>query len=187
MDEQFDILAWYHSFQSCVRYFLTTAQWDCSVRALAAYLNIQLPFQRTLTHNQPQNYSLLYPRTSSPSPVTPPPGVPHPVTAAHAQQFPLTSILPYIRRLVATGWDYPAILHGFFGDDWERGVKPLQEHERRNYLFAAKSASWLEVKQAYDMGVDETVPFLKPLRQATEEEIRAAEEGWSEWLAMQDW
>jgi len=66
-------------------------------------------------------------------------------------------------------------------------VKPLQEHERRNYLFAAKSASWLEVKQAYDMGVDETVPFLKPLRQATEEEIRAAEEGWSEWLAMQDW
>jgi hypothetical protein len=37
------------------------------------------------------------------------------------------------------------------------------------------------------MGVDETVPFLRQLRNVTEEEIRAAEEGWSEWLALQDW
>lgn len=54
-------------------------------------------------------------------------------------------------------------------------------------MFAAKSSSWLEVKRAYDMGTDETVPFLKPLRNASEQEIRAGEGGWSEWLAMQDW
>ena len=79
------------------------------------------------------------------------------------------------------------MLHGFFGDDWQLGITPMHEQERRNFLFAAKSSSWLEVKGAYDMGVDETVPFLKPLRNVTEQEIVAAEGGWSEWLAMQDW
>ncbi|KAL2160639.1 hypothetical protein VTH06DRAFT_1327, partial [Thermothelomyces fergusii] len=92
--------------------------------------------------------------------------------------------------------------------------------ERRNYLFAAKSGSWLEVKRAYDVAhgpasptaaaaaaaaasaavppaapvsspawpaEDESVPFLRPLRNVTEAEIVAAEAGWSEWLAMQDW
>lgn len=77
-------------------------------------------------------------------------------------------------------------------------MRPLHEQERRNFLFAAKSSSWLEVKQAYDhhggcggggcgAGDDETVPFLKPLRNVTEAEIAGAEEGWSDWLAMQDW
>jgi hypothetical protein len=107
-------------------------------------------------------------------------------------------------------------LRGLFGDDWERGIGPLHEQERRNYLFAVKSGSWLDVWRAYgDVGfssvgvgpgmlgtpvgaggyggfgggyaADETVPFLKPLRNPTEEEIRTAEAKWSEWLAMQDW
>jgi hypothetical protein len=97
------------------------------------------------------------------------------------------SLIPYIRRLVATGHDTPAVLHGFFGDDWLGGVGELHEIERRNFLFAAKSTSWMKVKQSYDMSPEETVPFLRPLRDASEKEIQAAEAGWSEWLAMQDW
>jgi hypothetical protein len=45
----------------------------------------------------------------------------------------------------------------------------------------------MKVKQAYDMSPEETVPFLKPLSNALEKEIQAAESTWSEWLAMQDW
>lgn len=104
--------------------------------------------------------------------------------AAHAQA---TSLIPYIRRLIATGHDTPAILHGFFGDDWQGGIGSLHEVERRNYLFAAKSASWMEVKQAYDMSHNESVPFLSALKDPTEKEIQSAEATWSEWLAMQDW
>jgi hypothetical protein len=104
--------------------------------------------------------------------------------AAHAQGI---SLIPYIRRLVATGHDTEAVLHGFFGNDWVGGVGSLHEIERRNYMFAAKSTSWMRVKQAYDMSPEETVPFLRPLQDATEKEILAAEAGWSEWLAMQDW
>jgi len=63
----------------------------------------------------------------------------------------------------------------------------LHEVERRNYLFAAKSTSWMRVKQAYDMSPEESVPIRRPLRDASEKEIQAAEAGWSEWLAMQDW
>jgi len=70
-----------------------------------------------------------------------------------------------------------------------RGVGSLHEIERRNYLFAAKSTNWLKVKQSYDIGSggDETIPFLSPLKNASEKEIQAAEKNWSEWLAMQDW
>ena len=63
----------------------------------------------------------------------------------------------------------------------------MHEIERRNYLFAAKSASWMEVKQAYDGAQDETVPFLSSLKDPSEKEIQNAEATWSEWLAMQDW
>jgi len=54
-------------------------------------------------------------------------------------------------------------------------------------LFAAKSTSWLKVKQAYDMSPDETIPYLSPLKDASEKEIQMAEAEWSRWLAMQDW
>ncbi len=98
------------------------------------------------------------------------------------------SLVPYIRRLVVTGIDLPTILHGFFGDDWPMGVGEMHEQERRNYLFAAKSEGWASVKKGYD-GPDpnQTVPFLKPLRQPLDVEIQGAEKTWSEWLAMEDW
>jgi hypothetical protein len=88
---------------------------------------------------------------------------------------------------VATGFDNQGVLHGFFGDSWKAGIGPLHQVERRNYLFAAKSSSWLEVKAEYDISPDEKIPFLKPLQRVTEIEISAAEREWSEWLAMQDW
>jgi hypothetical protein len=108
----------------------------------------------------------------------------------HPQQqagLSYVTLLPYIRRLVATGFDFPAVLHGFFGDDWAAGIGPLHEQERRNYLFAAKSDNWLKVKAAYDIGDEQTIPFLRPLQNVSEKEIVGAESNWSEWLAMQDW
>ena len=63
----------------------------------------------------------------------------------------------------------------------------MHEVERRNYLFAAKSGSWSEVKAQYDLPEYQTVPFLKPLANATEGEIAMADKQWSDWLAMQDW
>ena len=97
------------------------------------------------------------------------------------------ALLPYVRRLIVTGHDSPAVLHGFFGDDWVMGIGPLHEQERRNYLFAAKSDTWLRVRASYDMGGGQVVPFLRPLREVSENEIVTAETNWSEWLAMQDW
>lgn len=104
-----------------------------------------------------------------------------------AQPIAYATLVPYIRRLVATGLDTPAVLHGFFGDDWREGIGRIHETERRNYLFAAKSDNWLKVKTDYDMGEDQTIPFLRPLLNVSEEEIVSAETTWSEWLAMQDW
>jgi len=181
---QFDIVDWYPKFQSCHRYFLDHAQHSGPVQALSAFINIQLPYQK-----QPAPIM----SSSSSSPRSAGPEIPHlrqpnpfsqGQSATHAQAV---SLIPYIRRLVATGHDTPAVLHGFFGDDWASGIGELHEVERRNYLFAAKSTSWMKVKQAYDMSPEETVPFLRPLRDASEKEIQAAEAGWSEWLAMQDW
>ncbi|KAH6645724.1 hypothetical protein BKA67DRAFT_595889 [Truncatella angustata] len=93
----------------------------------------------------------------------------------------------YIRRLVATGLDTYSILNLFFGHDWPMGIGHIHEIERRHYLLAAKSASWLEVKSYYDMGDGQSIPYLRPLQNVTEEEIVAAESAWSAWLAMQDW
>lgn len=99
----------------------------------------------------------------------------------------MTLVIPYIRRLVATAFDSPAVLHGFFGDEWTGGIGPIHDAERRNYLFAAKSDSWLMVKSHYDMDDEQTVPFLRPLQNVSLAEIEGAETGWSDWLAMQDW
>lgn len=180
-ETQFDILEWYPHFQSCVRYFLDHAQHSGPVQAVAAFINIQLPFQK-----------VLQPVVSS-RPAGSPSTIPSP-TSRVAGKLPMTgqppstiSLNPYIRRLVATGFDFPAILHGFFGDDWAAGIGHLHEVERRNYLFAAKSAPWLEVKSQYDMPDDQSIPFLRPLQNVDEKEIVSAETNWSEWLAMQDW
>jgi hypothetical protein len=101
------------------------------------------------------------------------------------------SLIPYLRRLIVTGFDKPPILHGFFGDDYTRGILPHLDCERRNYLFAAKHGGWRCCKKQYDIGSgvggDESVPFMKPLDQAKMEELTAAEKAWSGWLAMEDW
>ena len=97
------------------------------------------------------------------------------------------SLIPYVRRLVVTGTDTAAILSGFFGEDFQRGIGQIVRTERRNYLLAAKSETWLKVKASYDMDNGQLVPFLKPLQFVDDEEIIAAEGSWSEWLALQDW
>ena len=78
-------------------------------------------------------------------------------------------------------------MHGFFGDEWREGVGEMHEVERRNFLFAAKSETWLKVKANYDMPDGQLVPFLSPLQRVLEKEIQGAEHEWSKWLAMQDW
>ncbi|KAI1260492.1 hypothetical protein F5Y18DRAFT_254941 [Xylariaceae sp. FL1019] len=177
-ESQFDILDWYPHYQSCVRYFLDHAQHDGPIQAMAAFINIQLPFQK-----------------SQPPPLSPrPSGSPSAISSSSsaAGKLPLPTqasitLSPYLRRLVATGFDFPGVLHGFFGNDWMAGIGHLHESERRNYLFAAKATDWLDVKSQYDMPDGQTIPFLRPLQNVTEDEIVNAESGWSQWLAMQDW
>lgn len=151
-----------------MRYFLNDAQHSGPVQAVAAFVNMKLPYQKredrlgATFDQQPANSN--------------------PATDPH-----IVLLVPYIRRLVVTAFDSPAVLHGFFGDDWFAGIGGIHEAERRNYLFAAKSDAWLSVKRSYDMDDGQAVPFLRPLRDVTVAEIEAAESGWSEWLAMQDW
>ncbi|KAJ5934748.1 hypothetical protein N7466_004295 [Penicillium verhagenii] len=177
-EDNFDIFEWYPCYQSCQRYFLDQAQHSVPVQALSAFLNIRLPFQR----QTPILNSTSTPNSNSHS---------NPSAAGLGHQPPpsppAASLIPYIRRLVATGMDFPGVLHGFFGDDWGSGVGPLHEQERRNYLFAAKSGGWAGVKKDYDMSPLETIPFLRPLQGPLDAEIEAAERSWSEWLAMEDW
>jgi hypothetical protein len=181
-EEQFDMFDWYPKFQSCVRYFLDHAQYSLPVQAVAAFVNIQLPYQQAshpVLSSKPTGPPSPAAGPSSPSGPKLPPGAPAQPTFA--------TITPYIRRLVATGFDYPAVLHGFFGDDWAAGIGPMHETERRNYLFAAKSDNWLKVKANYDMAEGQAVPYLRPLQNVSEKEIQSAEQSWSDWLAMQDW
>lgn len=181
-DPQFDIVDWFPKYQSCQRYFLEHAQHSLPVQALAAFVNILLPFQRS---------QLPVVRTIKPESAGSSSRSHGPLRQA---QTPLgsitgsfTSLIPFIRRLVVTGMDFPGVLHGFFGDNWPLGIGPLHEQERRNYLFAAKSGGWASVKRDYDMLPMETVPFLRPLQKPLDVEIEGAERAWSEWLAMEDW
>ncbi|KAL8765122.1 MAG: hypothetical protein Q9209_007705 [Squamulea sp. 1 TL-2023] len=189
-DPQFDIFDWFPKYQSCQRYFVDHAQQSTPVQAVAAFINILLPLQRSpnpVTSSQvrlppsPGGLGSLNFGASARSP-----GAPNIPTALNLA-FTSISLIPYLRRLVVTGLDFPGVLHGFFGDDWAAGVGPLHEQERRNYLFAAKSGGWASVKKDYDMGPAETVPFMRPLQGAVGQEIDAGEKTWSEWLAMEDW
>ncbi|KAE8145499.1 hypothetical protein BDV25DRAFT_164564 [Aspergillus avenaceus] len=171
-----DVFEWYPHYQNCQRYFLDHAQHSTTVQALSAFLNIRLPFQR-----QP------HPVFNSSSENTTTDNQPLPTSSSTSSSPPPVSLIPYIRRLVATGMDFPGVLHGYFGDDWGSGIGFLHEQERRNYLFAAKSGGWACVKKDYDMPPLETIPFLRPLQGPLESEIEAAERSWSEWLAMEDW
>lgn len=173
-DPQFDIFDWYPNYQSCQKYFIEHAQQSGPVQAVAAFVNIQLPFQHAVN-----------PIIGPPSRAAP--GSVLPRTTPRQSYSTTLSLIPYLRRLVVTGLDFPGVLHGFFGDDWASGVGPLHEQERRNYLFAAKSGGWASVKRDYDMLPLETVPFMRPLQGPVIAEIEAAEKSWSEWLAMEDW
>jgi hypothetical protein len=190
---KFDILQWYPQYQSCLQYFVEVSQHSYPCQALAAFVNIRLPFQRTGGPQQPLNTGIPNPASpphfrtgfasTSAASATSPPVASQPMLS----QYGWVSLHPYIRRLVATGFDVPAILHGWFGDDWVNGVGPLHEQERRNYLFAAKSGGWAAVKRDYDDVTDEAIPYLKPLGRVDDGEIEAAEGSWSKWLAMEDW
>ena len=157
-----------------MRYFVDVAQYSHPVQAVAARINIKLP------HQKPQ---LTFNTLSAP---------PGPSTIASKSSAVPESpynvlVVPYIRRLVATSFDTPPVLHGFFGEDWQEGIGPIYETERRNFLFACKSDSWNAVKLAYDMDDGQTVPELKGPHTVSLNEIQSSERSWSEWLAMQDW
>ncbi|KAI9369121.1 hypothetical protein BJX61DRAFT_536707 [Aspergillus egyptiacus] len=174
--DNFDVFEWYTHYQTCQRYFIDHARHSDSVQAVASYLNIRLPFQR-------------HPPISDSSTSSFPNGG-HETTlgsSSRSTAAPSVSLIPYIRRLVATGMDSDGVMHGFFGDDWRSGVGTLHEQERRNYMFAAKSGGWASVKKDYDIPPLETIPFLRPLQGPLDSEIEAAERSWSEWLAMEDW
>lgn len=204
-DPAFDILEWHPAYQSCQRYFLDHAQYEPGTQALCALINIRLPFQylsNSVTSSSssssssrsgpaagPPNSNYSFNFTAGGSNTLPSPSRSH----NSPNQAPPTfiSLIPYIRRLIVTGFDKAPILHGFFGDDYTRGILPHVDCERRNYLFAAKGGGWRSCKKQYDvgsgMGGDESVPFMKPLDEAKMEELTAAEKQWSNWLAMEDW
>lgn len=159
---------WFPIYRRCIEHFVTVAQHRPLAQSLAAHINILLPCQRST------DGILNLSESSSSS------------NLLHARQE-IFSLVPYIRRLVATATDTPTIMQELFGPDWHQGVGTIVAEERVNYLFAAKSGGWLKTKAQYDMLPYETIPFLKPLREPQEEELRAAEARWSEWLAMEDW
>lgn len=154
-----DTSGWYPHYKQCVHYFLEIGQHNPTVQSIAAFINIRLPFQRPEDYHHQQQQS--------------------------SARF--VSLRPYVRRLIITAQDSAPIMTAFFGPDWPAGVGVIYKQERVNYLFTAKSSGWAQTKSAYDILPDEQAPFLRPLRDPEEEEIRAAEARWSEWLAMEDW
>ncbi|KAI5785736.1 hypothetical protein FPQ18DRAFT_351142 [Pyronema domesticum] len=200
---QFDLFEWYGYYRRCLNFFVEESQHKYPCQALAAFINIRLPCQRGPNPTPPalpsvvnphagaQTYSGINHGSSSSTVVS----YPHPIDPSQGppghnpppSQNGWVSLHPYIRRLVATGFDQPAILEGWFGKDWRQGVGTLHEQERRNFLFAAKSGGWSAVKTLYDGVSDDSIPYLKPLTMVDDVEIKGAEETWSQWLAMEDW
>ncbi|KAE8351324.1 hypothetical protein BDV28DRAFT_137310 [Aspergillus coremiiformis] len=168
---QVDLNEWYPRYWACMRHFLDQGQHSSNVQSLAAFINIRLPYQRVSA--PVTQFSATPPMVSS-------------VETIH-QAHSLVSLRPFIRRLIVTGYDTPSVLQAFFGNDWQAGVGCVCKQERINYLFTAKSGGWTSTKVAYDILPDEQTPFLRPLREVTEKELRIAESRWSEWLAMEDW
>ncbi|PQE16816.1 ilp is an apoptosis inhibitor protein [Rutstroemia sp. NJR-2017a BBW] len=175
----FSTLDWYKHFLGCQEHFLEKGQHDYAVQAIAAFINIQLPFQKqpypVNRADQAWSRKNLAERPSERRDRKEP-GYPQYV-----------SLIPYLRRLIITSHDSDEILEYFFGTNWRKGLGALHEVERRNYLFASKSKNWLDVKAAYDMSPEESVPFLTPLREVLEVELKASDVAWSQWLAMGDW
>jgi hypothetical protein len=158
-----DPTGWFPHYKCCVQFFVASSQHSPIVQSIAAFINIRLPCQQETG---------LAVAGAQPRPAAP---------------GPFVSLRPYIRRLIITAQDSPAVLQAFFGHDWEAGVGCIYKQERVNYLFTAKSSGWASTKAAYDILPDEQAPFLRPLRDPSEDEIKAAEARWSEWLAMEDW
>ncbi|OKL55572.1 hypothetical protein UA08_09153 [Talaromyces atroroseus] len=160
-DGKVNFSEWFPIYQSCIEHFVNVAQHRPLIQSFAAHINILLPYQRTadkiLNSSESTN-----------------------------QQLPF-SLTRYIRRLVVTATDTPNIMQDLFGANWIQGVGTIHSQERINYLFAAKSSGWLQTKAQYDVLPYETVPYLRPLRDPQEEELRVAESLWSQWLAMEDW
>lgn len=202
----FDVFSWYPNYQSCQRYFLEVAQFEYACQALAAFLNIKLPYQR-LSAADFKHYQLASNNVRTGMGLPPPYRMggfpPQPPAQQHIPPIPgqqgihlqsvdhlsfgNVSLLPYVRRLVVTGYDADGIMHGWFGDDWVAGLNPLLESERQNYMFASKSSDWLTLKKSYDTVIEESVPFMVPLQRVTEPEIVRAEDAWSAALSMRDW
>lgn len=155
---------WHPRYMACLQYFVDQSQHSPSVQSVAAFLNIRLPCQYL---SNPVF------RMSD--------------AQAKGQVSSFLSLRPYIRRLIVTGHDLPSVLSALFGEGWEAGVGSIFKQERVNYLFTAKSGGWASTKAAYDMLPDEHTPFLRALRDPMEDELREAENRWSEWLAMEDW
>ncbi|KAJ5469599.1 hypothetical protein N7539_009217 [Penicillium diatomitis] len=163
-----DTTGWYTHYDNCVQFFINTSQHTPAVQGIAAFLNIRLPYQRSfsaLSQDQ-QDFSS---------------------SETHQPNRPYVSLRPYMRRMIVTAQDTPPTMSAFFGPDWPAGVGIILKQERLNYLFTAKSGGWAQTKAAYDILPDEQTPFLRPLRDPKEEELRVAEARWSEWLAMEDW
>ncbi|KZZ92368.1 hypothetical protein AAP_03023 [Ascosphaera apis ARSEF 7405] len=161
-DEDFDIFQWHEHYELCRHYFLDVAQWNRDIQALCALMNIRLPYQRS-------SWAARNAQALDPS---------------FVDGF---SVIPYMRRLVATGMDTDSILHGFFGDFWFLGVGHIRRQERFNYFFAAKTGNWERCKAMYDMPPFETIPFLRIVQGTDQEELEQAAERWGRWMLMQDW
>lgn len=191
---QFDILDWHPHYQNCVKYFLDHAQHEVATQSLCALINIRLPFQwhgRAIFSSTTAIRPGSSPTSSSSATMRDWPRAAGPPLQRDSRNgvdgVPFVSLVPYIRRLIVTGFDSEGVLHGFFGDAWKAGIGPLRECERRNYLFAAKHGGWRSCKKQYDLNEEETVPFLQPLRDVTAEELESAERSWSSWLEQEDW
>ncbi|KAI9801412.1 MAG: hypothetical protein M1825_003391 [Sarcosagium campestre] len=179
----FDLVKWRLAHEKCLKYFLDFAQYQESVQALCAFMNISLPFQRSPT---PVTRYVMPPKMP-PSPGPPGPLGPSP-PRFDTMQSSWVSLTPYIRRMVVTGWDRPGPLEAMFGPEWVEGLDQTHEVERRNYLFAVKGGTWSGVKEQYDMGPHETVPYLWHPYAITESELSNAEgTWWSQWIAFRDW
>lgn len=191
---RFDPLDWHPSYQSCIKFFLDHAQHEVATQSLCALINIRLPFQwlsRAIHSSTLPARPTSSPTSSSSATMKDWPrasGAAVPGEDSRStENIAFVSLVPYIRRLIITGFDTAGVLHGFFGDAWQTGVGPLRECERRNYLFAAKHGGWRSCKKQYDLNEEETVPFMQPLRDVTAEELESAERSWSAWLAHEDW
>ncbi|KAI9646514.1 hypothetical protein NHQ30_004507 [Ciborinia camelliae] len=177
--EGFDTVTWYRYYQRCHEYFLDRAQHDFYVQAVAAFINIQLPYQKQPYPVNRASASWSQGNLSDRSQMLDhPPGYPQPV-----------SLIPYIKRLIITGHDDVRILGTWFGPDWHQGIGTIHEMERRNYLFASKSKEWLDVKKYYDESptAEQSTPYMIPLPNIEEVELRSTDDAWSNWMAMQDW